>query len=314
MSKLPTHIIKIGVPPIKCQGIKTKLINFIAEHIEWNGEGKWIEPFLGSGVVLFNIQPDRALISDTNKHIINLYQQIQNGRIDEVIVKDYLKIANEHLKKGGQEYYLEVRSRFNEKGCPLDFLFLNRSCFNGIMRFNSKGGYNVPFGHKPERFAQAYITKIIHQISWIKKMMKDKDWVFQVADWRQTLQQAQKTDFVYLDPPYIGRHTDYYNNWTEKDAIELAQTAQKLPCGFALSMWLENKYRKNDHIENHWKGLEIRSFAHFYHVGSSEDLRNEMQEALVLPSKNINNTVFNLNPIKADKLQFQLFEEKMLQM
>jgi DNA adenine methylase len=66
-----------------------------------------------------------------------------------------LKNGDENLKKGGQDYYLEVRKRFNEFGNPLDFLFLNRSCFNGIMRFNSKGGYNVPFGHKPERFAQA---------------------------------------------------------------------------------------------------------------------------------------------------------------
>jgi DNA adenine methylase len=277
---------KIGVPPIKCQGIKTKLLPFIAENIEWDGTGKWIEPFLGSGVVLFNIQPDVALVSDTNKHIIELYKQIQNGSIDEVIVKAYLKMGDEHLKKGGQDYYLEVRKRFNELGDPLDFLFLNRSCFNGIMRFNSKGGYNVPFGHKPARFAQAYITKIIHQISWIKKVMKDKDWVFQVSDWRKTMSEAQENDFVYLDPPYMGRNTDYYNSWTETDAIELAQTAKNLPCGFALSMWLENKYRKNEHIENYWNGLEIKTFAHFYHVGASEDLRNEMQEALVLPLKN----------------------------
>lgn len=307
MSKLPKNISKIGVPPIKCQGIKTKLINFIAENIEWNGEGKWIEPFLGSGVVLFNIHPDIALVSDTNKHIIELYKQIQIGKIDEIIVKEYLKSADEALKKGGQDYYLEVRKRFNDKGCPLDFLFLNRSCFNGLMRFNSKGGYNVPFGHKPERFAQAYITKIIHQISWIKKMMKDKDWTFQVADWKETLKQAKDNDFVYLDPPYIGRHTGYYNSWEEKDAIDLAETAKKLPCGFALSMWLENKYRKNDHIENYWEGLEIRTFAHFYHVGASEDLRNEMQEALVLPSKNLYQTPLDFKRDKRQVSQFELF-------
>jgi DNA adenine methylase len=176
------------------------------------------------------------------------------------------------------------------------------------MRFNSKGGYNVPFGHKPERFAQAYITKIINQISWIKKMMKGKDWVFEVADWRQTLIQAKEVDFVYLDPPYIGRHADYYNNWTEKDAIELAEVAKRLPCGFALSMWLENKYRKNEHIENHWDGLELRSFSHFYHVGSSEDLRNEMQEALVLPGKNLNNIPLQIKQDIEHPIQFKLFE------
>lgn len=292
---------------MKCQGIKTKLVNFIAENIEWDGMGKWIEPFLGSGVVLFNIQPERALVSDTNKHIINLYQQIQSGQVDEVLVKEYLKEADEKLKNGGQDYYMEVRKRFNQTGSPLDFLFLNRSCFNGMMRFNSKGEYNVPFGHKPERFAQAYITKIVHQISWVKKMMKGRDWTFEVADWRMTLLKARANDFVYLDPPYIGRHTDYFNQWTEKDAVELAELAQKLPCGFALSMWLENKYRRNDHIDNFWNGLEIRTFNHFYHLGSSEDLRNEMQEALVLPAAHLRNND-QLLKRKTTMVQFQLFE------
>jgi DNA adenine methylase len=298
----------VGVPPVKCQGIKTKLVNFIAENIEWDGDGKWIEPFLGSGVVLFNIQPERALISDTNKHIVNLYSQIQSGQLDEVLVKEYLKDANEKLKNGGQDYFMEVRKRFNQTGSPLDFLFLNRSCFNGMMRFNSKGEYNVPFGHKPERFAQAYITKIIHQISWVKKMMKGRDWKFEVADWRTTLAKAKQGDFVYLDPPYIGRHADYYNQWSEQDAVELSEMAQNLPCGFALSMWLENKYRRNDHIENFWNGLEIRTFNHFYHLGSSEDLRNEMQEALVLPAAHLRRNDQLPTKRKSELMQFQLFE------
>jgi DNA adenine methylase len=307
MNNFPKNIPKIGVPPIKCQGIKTKLIPFIAENIHWDGTGKWIEPFLGSGVVLFNMQPDKALVSDTNKHIIALYQQIQKATIDEVIVKEYLKNANEYLKKGGQDYYLEIRKQFNAFGNPLDFLFLNRSCFNGVMRFNSKGGYNVPFGHKPERFAQAYITKIIHQISWIKKMMKDKDWIFEVADWKTTMNQAQQNDFIYLDPPYIGRNADYFNTWDEKEANDLAATVQKLPCNFALSMWLENKYRKNDHIENHWNGLEIKTFTHFYHVGASEDLRNEMQEALVLSNKKLNHSNAFKKEISSEMIQYDLF-------
>jgi DNA adenine methylase len=307
MNSFPKNIDKVGVPPIKCQGIKTKLLPFIAANVEWSGAGKWIEPFLGSGVVLFNMQPDKALVSDTNKHIIGLYQQIQKGSIDEVLVKAYLKNGDEKLKKGGQDYYLEVRKRFNELGNPLDFLFLNRSCFNGLMRFNSKGGYNVPFGHKPERFAPAYITKIIHQISWIKKVMKDKDWVFQVADWKDTLKQANENDFVYLDPPYIGRYADYYNTWEATEATLLADVAKKLPCDFALSMWLENKYRKNEHIEASWNGLEIKTFTHFYHLGASEDLRNEMQEALVLSRKNSDNQAMLTPKSFTQNVQYELF-------
>lgn len=59
------------VPPIKCQGIKTKLVPFIQDTLDWDGNGTWYEPFLGSGVVLFNIQPERAIVSDRNEYIIH---------------------------------------------------------------------------------------------------------------------------------------------------------------------------------------------------------------------------------------------------
>lgn len=279
---LPKKITSIGVPPIKCQGIKTKLIKFIAGSISWDGKGIWIEPFLGSGVVLFNIQPQKAIVSDSNKHIIQIYSDIQNRKITSSIVKDFLEENSMKLQKEGQDFYNYIRNRFNEKGDALDLIFLNRSCFNGIMRFNSKGKYNVPFGHKPERFRKAYITKIVNQIKWVSNIIESRDWKFKVADWREALSHAIEGDFVYLDPPYIGRHTDYFNNWTLNDAIELSEYARNLKCGYALSMWLENKYRKNDHIKTHWNDLDVKSFAHFYHVGSKESLRNEMQEGLVI--------------------------------
>lgn len=283
---LPKIINKIKVPPIKCQGIKTKLVDFISQSIKWNGDGLWIEPFLGSGVVLFNIQPERAFVSDTNIHIINLYNAIKDKKIDSVIVKVFLEEMNSKLLKGGQEFYNYIRDRFNKHFDILDFLFLNRSCFNGMMRFNSKGLFNVPFGHKPQRFRQAYVTKITNQINWIYEVMKDKDWEFKISDWRETLKTVNENDFVYLDPPYIGRHTDYYNNWNENDALELMYIVKQLSSGFAMSMWLENKYRRNYHIDEYWNDYAIRSYSHFYHVGPSENLRNEMKEVLIISNDN----------------------------
>lgn len=284
---LPQQIDKVYVPPIKCQGIKTKLISFISENIRWAGNGKWIEPFLGSGVVLFNIQPERALITDTNKHIIKFYQDIQNGIIDEIIAKEYLQENGVQLFKEGKEFYYEMRTKFNQNGFDsLLFLFLNRASFNGLMRFNSKGHFNVPFNHKPERFRQAYITKIVNQIGNIRKIMKDKDWTFAVSDWKETLSKNDPEDFVYLDPPYIGRHADYFNSWTENDAVALANQTKQLKCGYALSMWKENKYRVNTHLQNDWDGLVIKEFSHFYHIGSTESLRNKMTEALAIKPEN----------------------------
>ena len=304
---LPKNIDRIVVPPIKCQGIKTKLVDFIASTIKWNGNGTWIEPFLGSGVVLFNIQPERALASDTNKHIINFYIDLQKGHIDEKIVKDYLDDMGVKLFKFGEDFYYDVRDQFNAgDGDSLKLLFLNRCCYNGLMRFNAQGKFNVPFGHKPERFRRPYITKIVNQVSKFRQILRNKEWTFHARDWRETMAQASPEDFVYLDPPYIGRHTDYYNNWTDADAVELAKVSSKLECGFGLSMWKENKYRENVHLDVHWNCYVIKTFSHFYHLGSKEKFRNEMTEALVLKRENVANLqddrVSRFKPIREKQL------------
>ena len=274
----------IKVPPIKCQGIKTKLVPFILSQIQWNEQAhsQWIEPFLGSGVVAFNLAPRRALLTDTNQHIIDFYRSIQNGTINRNIVSEYLRDQGDRLLSQGADYYYEVRDRFNQSASPLDFLFLNRACFNGLMRFNSKGGFNVPFCRKPQRFAQSYITKIANQVAWVANQMAGKAWEFRVVNWQETLAEAQPDDFVYLDPPYIGRHTDYYNAWNQAEAEKLAAITKQLPCGFAVSMWLENQHRQNSHIQACWSELEMRVCQHFYHVGSSETLRGAIAEALLI--------------------------------
>jgi len=280
---LPTRT-RTVVPPIKCQGIKSKLVKFISQSIRWSGKGRWIEPFLGSGVVLFNVGPEKAIAADTNKHIIRIYSEIKAGSLDESIARDYLEESGKTLLREGEDFYYQVRDRFNSTGSPLDFLFLSRACFNGLMRFNKKGGFNVPFCRKPHRFRPALITKICNQIKRIREIVNAKDWTFTACDWRETLRSARPGDFVYCDPPYIGRHTDYFNSWGDKDATLLAQHVQELPCGFAVSMWMKNKYRTNEHMTE-WGACEVKEFSHFYHIGSTESLRNEIMEALILRSE-----------------------------
>jgi DNA adenine methylase len=250
--------------------------------IRWGGAGKWIEPFVGSGAVVFNVQPRSALLTDSNKHIIALYHGIQAGRISARTTKEHLEYEGNKLLLEGEEHYYDIRDRFNATANPLDFLFLNRSCFKGMIRFNKKGLFNVPFFRKSNRFRQAYVTKICNKIAWIQEILSGKNWTFRVADWRETISHAGKADFVYIDPPYIGRHTDYYNNWQEPEAGALAQTLQTIPSGFAYSMWLENKYRKNSHVEQWFSNFPIFTVTHFYHVGPTEWLRNAMQEALIV--------------------------------
>ncbi len=278
------HHQHVRIPPIKCQGIKTKLVPFILSNIRWAEDrySRWVEPFLGSGVVAFNLAPNRALLSDTNRHIIGFYSAIQRGEITGDRVRQFLTQEGTTLATIGADHYYSIRERFNQHGSPLDFLFLNRACFNGIMRFNRQGQFNVPFCRKPTRFAPAYITKICNQVDWVRQQLQGKDWEFRVASWDTVVADVQATDFLYLDPPYIGRHTDYYGAWTTADAIQLATQVQALTNGYALSMWLENQYRRNTHVQDCWHGADVRLCQHFYHVGARESLRHGMTEALVL--------------------------------
>ena len=278
--------VPIRIPPIKTQGIKTKLIKFISENIDWSGKGKWVEPFFGSGVVLFNISPKKALATESNIHIVNLYKSIQSNKITSKKVREFLELEGAKLEKHGESYYYEVRDRFNEHGNPYDFLFLNRACFNGLMRFNSKGKFNVPFCRKPKRFSKSYVTKITNQVSWLSSLLKDKKyWKFEVMDWKKSVQNIAKNDFLYLDPPYYGRHTNYYDMWNEFDLHDLAEFLKETECSFALSLWYENKYRKNNDIQRYFSEFTINKHEHFYHVGSTEDLRNGMIEALITNTK-----------------------------
>ncbi len=271
------------VPPVKCQGIKTKLVTVIRRIAETRQFTRWIEPFCGSGVVALNVQPKRALLCDTNRHIINLYQGIQSGRVTAATVKNFLTDEGERLKAQGEPYYYEVRKRFNETSTSLDFLFLNRSCFNGVIRFNRKGEFNVPYCHKPGRFAQAYVTKITNQVRQIAQVLSAVDWTFEVGDFRTTLAKASAGDFIYADPPYAGRHVDYFNSWSDADEEALATGLSAVRCDFLLSTWHSNEFRKNNAIDLIWNraGFHILKREHFYHVGSSEDLRHPMVEALI---------------------------------
>ena len=96
---------------------------------------------------------------------------------------------------------------------------------------------------------------------------------------------AQSDDFIYCDPPYVGRHTDYFNDWDEQSEIELAGLLSVAPCRFILSTWHSNKYRVNPFIDELWSEYRVLTREHFYHIGAREDNRNPMLEAIVMNYK-----------------------------
>ena len=109
-----------------------------------------------------------------------------------------------------------------------------------------------------------------------------RDFVFATQDLSETINMAQSADFMYCDPPYVGRHTDYFNNWDEKSEVELAMLLSSVPCPFILSTWHSNRYRKNPFIDKLWSEYHMLTREHFYHIGAKEDNRNPMLEALVM--------------------------------
>ena len=274
-------MIKIGVPPIKSQGIKTKLVPWIKTIIPGDVTGAWIEPFMGTGAVGFNIALQSAVLCDANPHLVNFYSSIAKGEITPEIVKDYLIREGKMLLSLGEDHYYFIRDRFNSDHSPLDFLFLNRAGFNGMIRFNRKGEFYIPFCRKPQRFAQAYVTKIINQVDFVSKLLKAKSFIFRCQDFTKTIKDASPTDIIYCDPPYIDRHVDYYNGWDESCEKLLFNALSNFNGRFILSTWHHNDYRKNEYIESLWSKFNVVTREHFYHVGGKEENRNPVTEALI---------------------------------
>ena len=274
-------------PPIKSQGIKTKLVPWIkslASVAKQNG--KWIEPFLGTGVVAFNSGYKKAILSDTNPHIVNFYKGIQDKSISAPLMKRYLEREGKLLREAennGYDHYLNIRSRFNSgEFSSYDFIFLSRSGFNGMMRFGSKGNWNVPFCKKPNRFAQAYITKITNQVAAVSRIIQPElNWIFYNKSFSEIIPLATENDIIYCDPPYYGRHADYYNGWTIKDEELLFNLLSETKAKFILSTWHHNDWRENESVSKFWSRFNIITKDHFYHNGGSITNRRTVVEALV---------------------------------
>lgn len=273
---------RVNVPPIKSQGIKTKLVPWVKSIVPADFNGVWVEPFMGTGAVAFNIAPANALLCDTNPHLVRFYSALSTGEISSELVREYLVEEGSLLLEKGEDHYYALRDRFNKHHSPLDFLFLNRAGFNGMIRFNRKGEFNIPFCRKPQRFAQAYMTKIVNQVVCVEKLLRTKNFVFKCQDFSETIKAASAEDIVYCDPPYIDRHVDYYSGWNESHETSLYKALAGFGGKFILSTWHHNDYRENEYIKTLWSRFQILTREHFYHVGGKEENRNPVVEALVV--------------------------------
>jgi DNA adenine methylase len=230
-------------PFVKWAGGKGQLIYEIRKQYP-KGLGdtirKYAEPFVGGGAVLFDIlneyELDEVYISDINAELINTYQVLRDDA-DALISRlsqyqdEYLPLSDDSRK----EYYYKKRKRFNELKCQdvLDteiaslFIFLNRTCFNGLYRVNSKGEYNVPIG--------SYKAPLICDEYNLRQVSKALSGVTIVCgDYRESIDFIDNNTFVYFDPPYrplnaTSSFTAYTENvFDDKAQSELAKYIQQL--------------------------------------------------------------------------------------
>ncbi len=230
----------LAKPFVKWAGGKAQLLGEFRK-IYPSGLGttyrKYAEPFVGGGAVLFDILNeyalDEAYISDTNKELISAYATIKDS-VDELIASlrqmqaKYLSLSQEFRKI----YYYKIRERFNYlittniEGDPVEiaslFIFLNKTCFNGLYRVNQKGSFNVPIGSYKA-------PTICDDVNLRNISMKLKNVNIVCADYREALSFIDNKTFVYFDPPYrplteTANFTAYTDNlFDDRSQRELAE-------------------------------------------------------------------------------------------
>lgn len=187
----------------------------------------YYEPFLGSGAILGHLKPRKAVCSDINKPLIELWQKIKKQPIE--VVDDYRK-KWQSLQDKGHTFFYEIRDKFNKKQSHLDFLFLTRTCVNGLIRYNKKGEFNNSLHHTRKGMNPDQLKKII--LNW-SEIIKSYDFLNQ--SYEITTKNAKKGDFVYLDPPYFNTGNQYFGAIDYNEFINYLEQLNKKGVKYALS-------------------------------------------------------------------------------
>lgn len=201
--------IMLAKPFIKWVGGKSQLLEEIKEKYPPKIE-KYCEPFVGGGAVLFDIlsskHPETVLINDINKELINTYSQIKNNCNDMINQLSELQtIYKSHTLEENKAYFYEKRQRYNElkvNGNDAEnlekavlFIFLNKTCFNGLYRVNSKGLFNVPFNN-----AKNPLLCDEENLRACSEVLQNVE--MRVGDYKECKDFIDSNTFVYIDPPY----------------------------------------------------------------------------------------------------------------
>ncbi|MGP1014289.1 Dam family site-specific DNA-(adenine-N6)-methyltransferase [Serratia sp. CY66712] len=216
-------------PALKWLGSKASIIDTLRQHLP--AGKRLVEPFVGSGAVFLNTDYESYLLCDINSDLINFHNVAKN--LPDVLIREARNLFTEHASEAG---YYAVRADFN-LGCDSNFLYraaqflyLNRHGFNGVCRYNLRGEFNVPFGHrKAPYFPEAEIRAFAEKAQATKA-------VFLCCTFQEAIRMAQAGDVIYCDPPYIpasatanftSYHTDGFTSEQQRKLARMLRIAAK---------------------------------------------------------------------------------------
>ncbi|WP_201790926.1 DNA adenine methylase [Campylobacter vicugnae] len=294
---------KLSKPFLKWAGGKGQLLNKFKEIYPQeliNGEIKiYIEPFVGGGAVLFDIlqnyQIEKAYINDINKELINCYRCIKANA--EEVIKQLDILEKEYLTSEDRAiYFYKVRDRYNEiqlnahydfEKCA-DFIFLNKTCFNGLYRVNKDGKFNVPHG----KYKNPLICDKENLRSCSNLLQKVE---ISCGNYEEILEKVGNNTFLYFDPPYrpLIENNSFVSydksGFDDNDQIKLAENYKALDDKNCLLM-LSNSDPKNINEEDNffddiYNGFEIKRVFAKRMINSSASKRGDITEIIVMNYK-----------------------------
>ena len=203
-----------GKPFVKWAGGKRQIIDMLIKYAprEFN---TYYEPFVGGGALFFELSPKKGVINDSNEELINIYKCLCN----EDKFKKMCSVLNHYEKEHNEEFYYKIRNKDRNKNAYnklADYtkaartIYLNKACFNGLYRVNSKNEFNVPFGKKNK--VNTYDGSNLITVSNYLTLNNIK---ICNEDFEKSVKTAKKGDFVYFDPPYDS-DTSTFNSNTEE--------------------------------------------------------------------------------------------------
>ena len=260
-------------PFLKWAGGKGRLLGKLNKFFPKN-YNRYFEPFIGGGAIFFHLNPEKAIINDLNEELVNLYKIIKD--IPEELMEELDKLQN---KVSDKDFFLKMRSKKPKKELEqaVRMVFLNRTCYNGMYRVNSKGEFNVPFGDmgNPKLYEKKNILACSHTL---------KKTIVLNEDYKKLNRRIRENDFVYLDPPYVPlSETAHFTSYTsekfgEEQQLELLKFCEKIDKKGGLFM-LSNSY--NEFTEKLYRKFNINTIKAARSVAAKSESRAEIKEIVV---------------------------------